>query len=140
MIIDGSNTIMGKLASYVATRVLQGERVSIVNCEKVVISGDPKQILKDFKRKIEKGTTKRGPFIPKNPAGLMRRAVRGMLPYKKERGRKAYSLVKCYVGIPKEFEGKQISTLEEFNAKRLKTDYITLGKLCRQVGGYSGGG
>ena len=45
MIIDASNLILGRLATFVAKQALLGEQVFIANCEKSVISGDKANIL-----------------------------------------------------------------------------------------------
>ena len=47
-IIDGQETILGRLASNVAKMALQGEEVAVVNCEKVIITGTRKNIEAEF--------------------------------------------------------------------------------------------
>jgi len=111
MIIDGKDLILGRLASYAAKRALLGENVDVVNCEKIVISGDKVALFKRYKRRADMGTYK-GPFIHRDPAKLVKRTIRGMLPYKQERGRKAFKKVKCYTGIPLELKDKTPETME----------------------------
>lgn len=41
-----------------------------------------------------------GPYYPKRPDRIFKRAIRGMLPYKTEDGREALSNVRVYVGNP----------------------------------------
>ena len=55
-IIDGENAVMGRLASYVAKQALQGEEISIVNCNKVLITGNKKFIEKLGEELIELNT------------------------------------------------------------------------------------
>jgi large subunit ribosomal protein L13 len=39
----------------------------------------------------------------------MKRAIRGMLPdYREGRGKESFKRIKCYVGVPKEYEGKEM--------------------------------
>ena len=39
MIVDANNLVLGRMATHVAKELLKGEKVDIVNCEKVVVSG-----------------------------------------------------------------------------------------------------
>ena len=50
-IIDGTGAILGRLASYVAKEALKGEKIIILNCEEILISGNKKSIKKDFHEK-----------------------------------------------------------------------------------------
>ena len=47
-IIDGNDAILGRLASFVAKNALEGEEIVVLNCEKVVITGNKKRIKEDF--------------------------------------------------------------------------------------------
>ena len=82
-IFDAENQILGRLSAIVAKDLLKGEKVFVVNCEKSVLSGNPKYKLSKYLEKIQKGDVKKGPFFPKTPDGIFRRTVRGMLPVKK---------------------------------------------------------
>ena len=50
-IIDGTGAIMGRLASYVAKQALKGEEIVILNCDKVIITGNKISLQKDFKER-----------------------------------------------------------------------------------------
>jgi large subunit ribosomal protein L13 len=132
MIIDASNLIMGRLASYVAKQAMLGNKVDIVNSEKAVISGKRENVFNDYLSKREMGTPFKGPFISRLPDRLLRRAIRGMLPYKKPRGREAYKKIMCYTGVPNEFKDKKFTTIESANISKLPnlkfTDLRTLSK------------
>ena len=39
VVVDATNHIAGRLASNVAKLLLQGQRVTVVNCEKIMMSG-----------------------------------------------------------------------------------------------------
>jgi large subunit ribosomal protein L13 len=134
-IIDGTDMIAGRLASTVAKLALKGETIRIVNSEKVIISGEKKSIIKQFTERIHKGNALAGPFYPKRADRLLKRMIRGMLPYKKERGLKAFKRVKVFLGVPDEFKDK-IEKLDKNNYKNSNiTKYITLGDLSKQLGG-----
>jgi len=108
-IIDGKNAILGRLASYVAKESLKGEEVVILNCDQVIITGNKKFIEEDFKAKRRRvGFSQKGPKISRTPYLIVKRTIRGMIPnYRTGRGREAFKRIKCYNGIPKEFEDKK---------------------------------
>ena len=108
-IIDGKNAIFGRLASYVAKESLKGEEVVILNCDQVIITGNKKFIEEDFKAKRRRvGFSQKGPKISRTPYLIVKRTIRGMIPnYRTGRGREAFKRIKCYNGIPKEFEDKK---------------------------------
>jgi len=132
MIINASDMILGRLASYVAKKALLGEKVDVVNCEKAVLTGNKKSVLADYKRRNERGSRPtKGPFMPKMPDRFVRRCIRGMLPYKQDKGIKAFKRVMCYIGIPDEFEDKKIETLDDFNVSKVPSlRYIYIGEIC----------
>ena len=110
-IIDGKNAILGRLASYVAKESLKGEEIVILNCEQVIITGSKRNIKEKFEeRRRRVGSSQKGPKHSKNAEKIVKRTIRGMLPdHRKGRGRVAFKRIKCYVGVPKEFqESKKI--------------------------------
>ena len=93
MIIDATDLILGRLASYAAKKALLGEKIDIINSEKSVISGKKERIFGDYLRKRQRGIPLQGPYIPRMADMLVRRTIRGMMPYKTDRGKKAFSNV-----------------------------------------------
>ena len=135
IIVDATDTILGRLASFVAKKALSGEEVVVVNSERAVVSGRKNNVFKMFEERRSRGTPSTGPFYPKQPHLILKRAVRGMLPYKKPRGRDALKRVKCYKGVPKRFEGKELVVLE--NAKYTKLpnlNYVYLEEISKKIG------
>lgn len=135
-IIDAENLKLGRLASYVAKEALRGEEITILNAENAVITGNRKFV---FSEKLSdltsKGTRYHGPFFPKRADRILKRTIRGMLPYKKEGGRKALSRVKVYIGVPSGFEGKKYETLETAKLKPMeRRKYLKLGELSKHLG------
>jgi ribosomal protein uL13 len=106
IIINGENCIMGRMASFVAKQALQGKQVDIVNSEKVFIIGNKKDILETYIIMRQKGKYQKmkGPLFPTMPEKILKRAIRGMMKYKEGRGKEAFKRIKCYVGVPAEFE------------------------------------
>jgi len=134
-IIDGKDLLLGRLCSKVAKLALLGESIRIVNCQDIVISGSKKVVLKKYLEKIHKGTPKKGPFFPRRPDMITKRTIRSMLPYKRERGRKALKRVRCYIGVPEELKDKKIETIDEINYKKLgTTKSVRLGEISRLLG------
>jgi large subunit ribosomal protein L13 len=136
MIIDATDLIMGRMAAVVAKRAMLGEKIDIVNCEKAVITGTRKNVLENFKKKYDLGRNPyKGPFFPRASDRLIRRSIRGMLPYKKDKGDRAYKAIMCYVGIPEQFSGQKLETIAKANVSKLKNyKYITVGELSKQLG------
>ena len=138
-IINAEGLILGRLASKVAKMLLEGEEVVIVNAEKAIITGNREDIFAKYKQRTELRTRtnpRRGPFYPKRSDEIVRRTIRGMLPWKTDRGRKAFKRLRVYAGIPKEFEGKELETISEAHMSRLATPkYVTVGEVARFLGG-----
>ena len=128
-VIDGTNAVMGRLASYVAKQALQGEGVAIINCDKVIITGNKVRIKEKFEQSRRRvGTIQRGPKVSKTSDKIVKRAIRGMLPDHREgRGRQAFKRIKCYVGVPKELkieEGKVIKAGKEKKTKVMRVEEL----------------
>jgi len=108
--VDAENRIAGRTASLAAKELMKGRKVSIVNAEKAVISGDNKYTISFFKQRIDRGDPYHGPFYPKRPDMVLKRMVRGMIPYKKPMGRTAFKQLRVYLSVPEEFKGKEFKT------------------------------
>ncbi|MDH5744941.1 MAG: 50S ribosomal protein L13 [Candidatus Aminicenantes bacterium] len=134
IIIDAKGLILGRMASIIAKRLLQGESVIVLNAEKTAISGKRLQIVKEAKTFLEVGHPRKGPFHQRRPDRIVRRTIRGMLPRKKPKGRQAFKRLRVYLGAPMEFNGKEIQTILEASAEKLKSPYITVGELAKEIG------
>lgn len=134
-VIDANGLIMGRLASNVAKRLLSGEEIAIVNAENAVISGSKITTFEEYDEIRNMGTREFGPYFPKRPDRILKRTVRGMLPYKRSRGKEAMANLKIYVGIPTEFEEAELTTVDGANMTRLSSNkYVTIGDLSRKLG------
>jgi large subunit ribosomal protein L13 len=134
-VINADGLIMGRLASSVAKRLLAGETISIVNAEKAIISGSRVTTLGEYREKRTIGSREFGPYFPRRPERIIKRTVRGMLPYKRARGKDALSRLKVHVGVPAELRDSEMTVLEEASVERLSTArYITVGDLSRKFG------
>jgi large subunit ribosomal protein L13 len=135
-VIDANGLILGRLASTVAKRLLSGdEEIHIVNAEKAVISGSRASTLRDYRETRERGATEFGPYFPKRPDRILKRTIRGMLPYKRARGRDAMSRLRVYVGVPYEFKDADMTTIADADMKLLSSSkYIELGEVSQKIG------
>src|SRR3989337_1637 len=97
IVVDGKNAVLGRLAGKVAKELLNGEEVAIVNAHKIIITGDRKKILEKYLFRRQIGSPQHGPFFPKKPELIVKRTVRGMLPYKTPKGRNALKKLRVYV-------------------------------------------
>lgn len=135
-VIDGNGLILGRLASTVAKRLLteKEKEIVIVNAEGVVISGSKEQIFKEYKSRRDRGSPEKGPYYPKMPDRIVKRTIRGMLPYKQEKGREALSRLKVYLGVPEEYRTVERKRIDGAGAERLTRTYVTLGKVSEKLG------
>ncbi|MEK6940934.1 MAG: 50S ribosomal protein L13 [Nanoarchaeota archaeon] len=128
MIIDADRLIVGRLATFVAKQALLGETIDIINSERAVITGNKQSILELYKARRSRGDPHYGPYYPRTPERILKRAIRGMLSHKRGRGKIAFSGIKCYKGVPAEFKGKDTIPLDR---ARLKDDHIKFMTLQR---------
>jgi large subunit ribosomal protein L13 len=133
--IDGNDLILGRMASIVAKRLLDGEEITVLNAENCVLSGHSK--VDDKRRFLEVrglASPSLGPRHPKRADTFVRRTIRGMLPWRKPRGRMAFKRLKVYRGLPKEFEGIKLEKPPEASASRLRGPYLRVGDLIKEIG------
>lgn len=134
-VIDATNAVAGRLASNIAKMAMQGETINVINCEKAVISGDRRAVIEFYTHKTQRGHPLSGPYMPRRADMLFRRIVRGMLPYRKEPGAKAFARIKTFIGVPEELKDKKPIVIEEVlmsNTNIIK--YITIGELSKRIG------
>lgn len=119
-IINGENAVLGRLASYVAKEAMKGEEIVVVNCDQIIITGDKKNIKAHFeKRRTKVGSGQKGPKYSRVDEKIVKRAIRGMLSnHRKGRGKEAYRRIRCYAGIPREYEDSKKISIDTGNKKK----------------------
>ncbi|MGB9703278.1 MAG: 50S ribosomal protein L13 [Candidatus Micrarchaeia archaeon] len=139
-LIDGNGYVLGRLATYVAKLLLEGNEVVIINAEKLAISGRKENIVAKYKQKLEwkdKANPEHSPYWSRRPDLLVKRIIRGMLPYKRKSGREAYKRLRVFIGENvKGVNLKEYSKIEP-NAKRveeLKEKYLKVEELSKLLG------
>jgi large subunit ribosomal protein L13 len=134
VVIDATGLVLGRMASVIAKRLLQGETIIVINAEKAVISGRRLSRVKEAKAFLDVGHPRKGPFHPRRPDRIVRRTVRGMLPRRKPKGQQAYKRLQVFLGVPEGFKGKEAQTIPDAKAEKLRCPYITVGELARDIG------
>ena len=137
ILVDGSDLIAGRLCSNVAKLLLQGNRVSIVNCDKIMISGKRNSIIEEYKTFLKIASIinpKHGPFHPRRPDTIISRMVRGMLPRKKPSGQAALKRLRAYVGIPNELRSLERIQFDKAKIRRTNAYYTSMAELGRTIG------
>lgn len=135
-IIDAEGMLVGRIATQAAREALHGKKVRVINAEKSIISGSKKFLVAEWSRRFLMGVPRKGPYIHRYPDRMLRRIIRGMLPYHQPRGRVAYENTMCYIGVPTELKGMHAVKVEKAAASKLPTPrYMTMAELCKEIGG-----
>jgi len=140
IVVDCRGHLLGRLASIVAKEILQGQKVTVVRCEAINVSGSLfRQELKyaTFKRKTNNVNPKHGPFHYRCPSKMFWRVVRGMVPHKTSRGAAALDRLKVFVGCPHPFDVKKKQVVPQaLKVLRIKPyrKYCVLGDLSTKYG------
>uniref|UniRef100_A0AC34R4Y4 Large ribosomal subunit protein uL13 n=1 Tax=Panagrolaimus sp. JU765 TaxID=591449 RepID=A0AC34R4Y4_9BILA len=140
ILIDGKDHLLGRLAGTVAKQLLLGQKITVVRCEDVCISGNwhrTKLKYMSFLRKRCNVNPRRGPFHLRAPSKIFWRTVRGMLPHKTARGQAALNRLKTYEGIPQPLD-TQVRFCEPNSVRAIALKagrkFCTVGRLSHEVG------
>lgn len=135
MIVDGTDLVLGRMATAVAKKLLAGKHVDVVNAEKIVVTGKKTAVMAKFKRRIElrgKGNPERAPKFPRTPHGLVRRSIRGMLPFKRKTGQDAFKKLRVHVGVPDELKGSKLVKIE--GAENSSDNFVYVEEIAKSLG------
>jgi len=146
LLIDATNKIMGRMASQVAKKALLGYKIVIINAKDTIISGNKREVFKNYLDKLNISTStnpRRGPFHKRRPDTFLKRVIKQMLPRKTIRGKEAVKRVHVYIGgIPERFKKRypHLKELELSNCEKERLRYynkiITLENLCDRIGSW----
>lgn len=140
IVIDGRGHLVGRLASKVAIEILRGQRVVVVRCEQLVLSGSlfrNKLTFYEFLRKSNNTNPRRNFKHFRSPSRIFWRSLRGMLPHKTPKGKAALQRLKVFEGIPFPYDQKKRMVVPEaLKVLRIKSHRSTcqLGELATMVG------
>ncbi|RPB21925.1 60S ribosomal protein L16 [Terfezia boudieri ATCC MYA-4762] len=140
IVIDGKGHLLGRLASTVAKQLLNGQKIVVVRCEQLNISGEffrSKLKYHAYLRKATRFNKTRGPFHFRAPSRIFYKAVRGMIAHKTPRGQAALERLKVFEGVPPPYDTtKRMVVPQALRVLRLKPGrkYCTVGRLSHEVG------
>lgn len=137
-VYDAKDKILGRLASAVAKDLMKGKSVAVINAEKAFISGKRQMVAKRYRVRLrlqEKENPEHSPYWPRRPDMLVRRIIRGMLPYhKKPSGKSAYKRLRVFIGVPKELNGLKPIEIRTKSPKSMYVGYVYVKDLSRMLG------
>mmetsp|Transcript_17886 Transcript_17886/g.28933 ORF Transcript_17886/g.28933 Transcript_17886/m.28933 type:complete len:202 (+) Transcript_17886:17-622(+) len=140
ILIDCRDHLMGRLASIVAKELLAGQKIILVRCEEMVISGSlvrNQTKYAQFRNKRMNTNPRRGPFHFKSPARIVWRTIRGMVHQKTARGQAAIGRLSTFEGIPHPYDKMKRQVIPSaLRVLRLKPNrkYTVVKDLANNVG------
>ncbi len=137
IIVDATNCIAGRMCSHVSKLLLKGNKVSIVNAEKAMLSGNRYKTIELYKEHLEINSVTNpihGPFHPRRPDTMLTKMVRGMVPKQKTTGIEAFQRLRVYIGVPEEMKKAKMQSFEDSKITKPEAYYITVGDVAKQIG------
>ncbi len=132
--IDASGLVLGRAASLIAKRLLNGESIVVVNAERSVVTGARASVLEEYTAARARGSKRSGPHFPRYPDRIFRRTVRGMLPHLKSRGVAALDRLEVHIGVPDAYRGSSPATIEEAKARPALRAPLSLAEISKLLG------
>ena len=138
IVVDGTNLIAGRLASNVAKLLRKGNRVSVVNCDKIMMSGKKASIVGEYEEFLKINSIinyKHGPVHYRRPDTIIAKMIRQMLPFdRKPSGKLAFQRLRTYIGAPNDTKSLEKTQFDKALIKRAASNYTTLAEICRVIG------
>jgi large subunit ribosomal protein L13 len=133
-VIDVSGLVVGRAASLIARRLLAGENIVVIRAEKAVVTGSRASVIETYRANRARGSVRSGPHFPRNPDRIFRRAVRGMVPHLKSRGKAAFHRLTVYIGCPETYAKLSASSLPDAQPRPTLRAPLTLEEVSRLLG------
>ena len=130
----------GRLASIVSKQLLSGQKVVVVRCEDIDISGSFFRNKLKYHGYLNKRCVvnpSHGAFHFRAPSRMLYRIVRGMIPHKTPRGASALENLKVFEGVPPPYDKiKRVVVPDALRVLRLKPGrkFTSLGRVAASVG------
>ncbi|MBN54987.1 MAG: 50S ribosomal protein L13 [Euryarchaeota archaeon] len=146
LVYDAKDKILGRLASQVAKDMISArksgsqQRVIIINAEEAIVSGPRTKVFSDYRAKYKLNHARKGPFFPRMPDKIIKRTVRGMLPYQKNSsGREAFRDLRVMIGTPSNLSGDDLPDGHQWgdtsNIERsFPNKFVRLGEISSHLG------
>lgn len=136
MIIDATNSILGRIAVFAVEKAKEGNEVVIINCNNIIISGSKSYVFARYEHTMNMGTPRHGPFMSRESELIMKRTIRGMVEHKKSGGKALFEKIKCYSGVPDEFAGKKTERVPGAEMSKLPNNkFVKMSELAHYLGG-----
>ena len=92
LVYDGKGAVFGRMATVVAKELLKGKSIEVINAEAIIVSGKKELFAKKIqeKRNMGSGGSLKGPKYIRQSDRLVKRMIRGMLPWDRMKGRDAF--------------------------------------------------
>ena len=144
-VFDAEGMVLGRLASATADLLLKAARddrddkVIIINAEKTIVTGSKNSVYNTYQAKYKLNHARKGPFFPRMPDMILKRAVRGMLPYQsKSSGRRALRNLRIEIGCPSHLNGDLPDGHEHGDDSKIRKAmperFVTLGDISHNLG------
>ena len=144
-VYDATDLVMGRLASQVAKQLLSAakegreDKVVVVNAEKAIVSGKRDSVINTYLKKYRLNHARKGPYYPRMPDMILKRTIRGMLPYqRKSSGRRALKSLRVEIGCPSHLREKLPDGHEKGDEGKIRRSlpqkYIRLGEISAALG------
>lgn len=137
IVVDIANCIAGRTCSRISKLLLEGNKVSVINAEKAMISGNRYKSIEIYKEALEIASVTNpihGPFHPRRPDTILTRMVRGMVPKRKTSGIEAFKQLRVYIGVPEKLKREHPKVFDECRIRKPESYYISVGDIAKQIG------
>ncbi len=136
-VIDGTDKVLGRVGSHVAKLLLKDNNVTILNSEKMVMTGHPHDLVSKYKQLVElkdKANPEHSPYWPRRPDMFVKRVIRGMLPYKRPKGKTAFKKLRVYVGVPATLKDAKLYELKSKSPSEIFETTLSIQQLTEKLG------
>lgn len=132
-VIDGTNQILGRLATQVTDAAKKGYTVHLINCNDIVVTGDRETIVDKYRQRRERGAPYTGPHYPTTPKAIVKRTMKGMLPHEKHQGIQALKRIKCHNTVPHDVDQDDATVVEDAKLTRTTATYMTMNEIAENL-------
>ncbi|GJN23271.1 hypothetical protein PR202_gb10906 [Eleusine coracana subsp. coracana] len=142
IVVDARHHMLGRLASIIAKELLNGQKVVVVRCEEICMSGglvrQKMKYLRFLRKRMNTKPVSRAHPLPRprqDPLAHHPRVC--MIPHKTKRGEAALARLKTYEGVPPPYDRtKRMVIPDALKVLRLQPGhkYCLLGELSKEVG------
>jgi len=138
-VFDADGMVLGRLASAAADLLIKAARehrddkVIIVNAEKAIVTGSKTAVFNNYQEKYKLNHARKGPFFPRMHDMILKRSIRGMLPYQsKSSGRRALRNLRVEIGPDGHQQGDDSKI-----RKAASASFVSLGEISHNLGALS---